>query len=387
MKAKFFRRALSCVISVAILGSVQANTNAGQTHLAIEESKQLQDHTAQSMRVSLNRAIKQHGDNAFSVQQIKLALSDTLIDNGDINSAWPLLKDVVTVSTQQDDMIKLRIAANQSLYRITQFVSDSVDPHKVKHQRNAALNLAADLRKIAQQDTAYAAEQHYVLMHNFNTAGPIPMELNEVLKITRNAETALIDQFGKQDSRTVEAIFTNAKLLQDKKRHEQAAEKFSFVVQALDNDEQKLSEMSLAARSRLVKSLDKLGRHKQADSMVVEIAKLLDSGKAPQLLYGNRHRLGENLRTIQVSTDGLTASSALSSPGISPKYAHVFVNFDINERGFIENVQVSDRSMGSVAFTKSIVDSLHSWRYSPKLEDGEPVRVVGHEASFTIDNR
>ena len=374
MKAKFFRRALSCVISVAILGSVQANTNAGQTHLAIEESKQLQDHTAQSMRVSLNRAIKQHGDNAFSVQQIKLALSDTLIDNGDINSAWPLLKDVVTVSTQQDDMIKLRIAANQSLYRITQFVSDSVDPHKVKHQRNAALNLAADLRKIAQQDTAYAAEQHYVLMHNFNTAGPIPMELNEVLKITRNAETALIDQFGKQDSRTVEAIFTNAKLLQDKKRHEQAAEKFSFVVQALDNDEQKLSEMSLAARSRLVKSLDKLGRHKQADSMVVEIAKLLDSGKAPQLLYGNRHRLGENLRTIQVSTDGLTASSALSSPGISPKYAHVFVNFDINERGFIENVQVSDRSMGSVAFTKSIVDSLHSWRYSPKLEDGSRSR-------------
>lgn len=77
------------------------------------------------------------------------------------------------------------------------------------------------------------------------------------------------------------------------------------------------------------------------------------------------------LRTPQVQCYGCNKDGSL------------LIEYDINDKGLVENVQVLDKQVPKAA-VKSMTKTMSEWRYYPAVADGTPTRTDGVKVQFNV---
>lgn len=72
----------------------------------------------------------------------------------------------------------------------------------------------------------------------------------------------------------------------------------------------------------------------------------------------------------------LSSCASTSEDHAIVEQGYVILQFDINEQGATENIEVIESTHNGL-FDREAVSSLKKWRYKPKLVNGQPARDTG----------
>lgn len=156
----------------------------------------------------------------------------------------------------------------------------------------------------------------------------------------------------------IKADFLMASFAEGRKRYTQAIERLNRVVKVFDENLNYDHTAELTAHSRLIGLYEKQGKSDEATKHCIAIAKMVPWKESQEQtpLYRVEPKYPKN--KARFSKDG-----------------SVVMEFEVNESGFVKNLQVLS-SEGGLAFEKSAVEALEQWRYAPKFENGKAVAAT-----------
>lgn len=156
----------------------------------------------------------------------------------------------------------------------------------------------------------------------------------------------------------IKADFLMASFAEGRKRYDQAIERLNRVVKVFDESLNYDHTAELTAHSRLIGLYEKQGKSDEATKHCIAIAKMVPWKESQEQtpLYRVEPKYPKN--KARFSKDG-----------------SVVMEFEVNESGFVKNLQVLS-SEGGLAFEKSAVEALEQWRYAPKFEHGKAVAAT-----------
>ena len=156
----------------------------------------------------------------------------------------------------------------------------------------------------------------------------------------------------------IKADFLMASFAEGRKRYNQAIERLNRVVKVFDESLNYDHTAELTAHSRLIGLYEKQGKSDEATKHCIAIAKMVPWKESQEQtpLYRVEPKYPKN--KARFSKDG-----------------SVVMEFEVNESGFVKNLQVLS-SEGGLAFEKSAVEALAQWRYAPKFEHGKAVAAT-----------
>ena len=156
----------------------------------------------------------------------------------------------------------------------------------------------------------------------------------------------------------IKADFLMASFAEGRKWYDQAIERLNRVVKVFDESLNYDHTAELTAHSRLIGLYEKQGKSDEATKHCIAIAKMVPWKESQEQtpLYRVEPKYPKN--KARFSKDG-----------------SVVMEFEVNESGFVKNLQVLS-SEGGLAFEKSAVEALAQWRYAPKFEHGKAVAAT-----------
>lgn len=274
-------------------------------------------------------------DDVHSERSQKLAEEILAVSRKEYGQNAPELVDALLVALSTHNL-----EATKDYYEELVKIADANIEQQPEHMLRAKIEAAAHLLRIG---------------------SPVSRDL------LRFAETAE-ERFGAEHELALLANFHAGRYLEAKRDEDAAIHRFKKVAAA---DESTLPPALVTAKymshARLVHFLEQQGKSDEATTHCLAISKMgygIQDEREPTPLYRVNPRYPRLL--VERRVEG-----------------SIKATYDINEYGFVENVQVIESS--NSGFTKTGKEAIEKWRFAPRIVDGKPVMSEGRSVKLVFE--
>ncbi|MEP4888461.1 MAG: TonB family protein [Aliiglaciecola sp.] len=223
---------------------------------------------------------------------------------------------------------------------------------KYRSTINSALNIVDN---VPNSDIATKANMYYQLSRMLIKSPINSYHFKQAFSTLEKTESLLLAAVGEKDTRTVEVQFLLAKYNSAKRRTQKAIEYYETVVNVIEGEIETSHPYELASRAALVGLYEGSGDSKLATEHCIAIGHMTpwNDNIDPTPLY-------------RMPPDYPMSKGRMGKDG------SVVLSFDIDQAGFVKNINMLEQEGGQAFVTKAI-KALEQWRYAPKIVDGQAV--------------
>ena len=295
-----------------------------------------------NLRLNYARELLRDGQNELAANQLKLCLKAKVASHG---QASPALIDVILELARS--MIQTDVKQAKKYYkRVLKLVSaEGNDLLEAKIKLDAGLKLSKVGENKAAKKYLIDAQAFYSL------------------------------RFGNSDLRAGMAALNLGQIQFSNKDYKQARLTLNSALEAFTASDPTAKKFNLAVRMLLVQILETLKMRDEATGHVIALAinEAINGSAEPTILFKGSFYSPAG---IQRNSNGIERMGG----GLS----RVTLVHDVDEYGFVVNASIV--SSPSRAMSSAAIKSAGSRRYSPRIEDGEPVMTRGLEYHYWVNS-
>lgn len=365
MRKLLFTAFLTCGLGAQVQAQDVTFSQAYQAYQQAQQQgdyKQALQHAKQALILGKEKFGQEH-KNTLALQY---NLANTQAQNKKFQQAYQAQTDLLPAYQQRYGKI-----SNEYYHLALDRMLNAAKTFKVL-RKTKNMDKIDELRselELIQQDNhalalALAADSRFnagLVYHQFLTTLSLGkrsfLPVKDLLAMAQQAEKQLLKDFGEADTRLLDVRYRKATLLQGLKQTDAAVQSFEQVIKSLDGHLASSHPYELAAHARLVKLYESQGKSAQATKHCVAIGAMTPwrEDQKPVPLY--RQEPKYPVSAARHKQEG-----------------EVYMLFDLDEQGVVQNVRVFKRT-GPLGFATEATKALKKWRYAPKFVDGKATMV------------